>query len=326
MADKTAISWTQATWNPVSGCTPVSEGCEYCYARKMTRRFGRDFSKVTCHPDRLNIPLKRQKPTTYFMPSMGDAFHEEVPDEFLDKMFGVMAMTPWHTYLLLTKRVERMHEYVIAEERPVHFYDGSLSPRPASTATKMLWAAQALCDGGAPYKEYPIGDDMDWPLPNVWLLVTAENQKRADERIPILLATPAAKRGVSCEPLLGPLSIEPYLPVTDRTSYKAARGCLPLLSLPRLDWVIVGGESGGSPERALVERCPMEKVRHEDDTCALCHGTGWRPKPDSEAWVIDIRMQCAAAGVPFHFKGWGGPRPTSGGHLLDGREHREVPA
>jgi len=179
---------------------------------------------------------------------------------------------------------------------------------------------------------------LPWPLPNVWLGVSVENQRMADERIPVLLDTPAAVRFLSCEPLLGPLSLEPYLPVTEHTSYKAARGCLKLNGLPRISWVICGGESGpGSAKRKLVERCWHDTggfygdehhgLQHSE-TEPLKEGDGsyhWCPKPQALEWVRSLRDQCVAAGVPFFFKQWGATTPKAAGRLLDGREWDEMP-
>jgi protein gp37 len=179
-------------------------------------------------------------------------------------------------------------------------------------------------------RDLPQGIKQALLLPNVWLGVSVENQARADERIPLLLDTPAAVRFVSAEPLLGPLNLHRY--VWDEPSGLAGdweRG---------LDWCIVGGESGGPPERRLVERCetssgmPYHQFNIEGEPPERagrihkpCSGTGWRPKPEALEWVRSIRDQCQAAGVPFFFKQWGGPTPKSGGRLLDGREWGEMP-
>lgn len=278
MSDKSAIQWTEATWNPVTGCTKVSPGCAHCYAETLTKRYagrpgwpetfepwvpGNDTVRV--HPERLAIPLSWRKPRLVFVNSMSDLFHEEVSDEFIDQVFAVMALAPQHTFLVLTKRPERMRDWFnrtfscISRERSVYdelaYVRRDLNPR---------WPG--------------------WPLPNVWLGVIAENQRFADERIPILLDTPAAVRCVFCDPLLGPLSIE--------LSVRGAR-VLAQKHYPWPDWVIVGGESG---------------PKH---------------RPISPEWVRSLRDQCVEAGVPFFFKQFGGPRPASGGRLLDGREWNE---
>jgi len=168
------------------------------------------------------------------------------------------------------------------------------------------------------------GIEQHWPLPNVWLGVSVENQRMADERIPVLLDTPAVVRFLSCEPLLGPLDLRKWLkpPV-----YSGDDGTNSY-QWPPLNWVIVGGESGpGSAERKLVERCVclLPDRSWNKDECTFCGRTGWRPKPQAIRWVRSLRDQAVAAGVAYHFKQWGGPKPTSGARLLDGRTWDEMP-
>src|SRR3990167_10301118 len=118
MSDGSKIEWTEATWNPITGCNKVSQGCKHCYAERAWPRLaaprakpnlytGRDFTDVKCHPEKLDIPLRWTKPRRIFVNSMSDLFHEDVPDDFIDRVFAVAALTPWHTYLVLTKRIER---------------------------------------------------------------------------------------------------------------------------------------------------------------------------------------------------------------------------
>ena len=344
----TAIQWTDETWNPITGCAKVSPGCANCYiertpAFRMTgQRFERGRIPVRLHHDRLDQPLRWRKPRRVFVVSMGDLFHEDVPDEFICSVFAHMdvARHRGHTFQILTKRPERMRRlladadfaemvaYVSSEENVFTEYEGWES---------IEWA---------------------WPLPNVWLGVSVENQRMADERIPLLLETPAAVRFLSCEPLLGPLDLRPWLPWScsgcgfpvDRlsklanmdSSYLAGHVeggsipdvCGPLkpdTSVKGIDWVIVGGESGpGRAERKLVERC-MNYQHPRISEAEMTAGphrrdcSGWRPKPHALEWLRSIRDQCQAAGVPFFFKQWGGPTPKAGGRLLDGREWNEMP-
>ena len=274
----TSISWTEKTWNPMSGCTPISEGCANCYAKRMAQRLrGRcgypadEPFRVTLHEDKLNEPLRMWKPARVFVASMGDLFHEDVPDEFIDKVFAVMALAPWHSFLVLTKRPERMRLYALraagrvwnlARDMILSGFNGS--PLPAYE-----WK------GG----EHAMKCDDDWPLPNVWAGVTAENQARADERIPVLLQTPAAVRFVSVEPMLGLTDLR-HLHYQGITEIDALAGTHGLIrphggKCAKLGWVVCGGETG----------------------------PGARPmRPD---WVRGLRDQCQAAGVPFHFKSWG---------------------
>jgi protein gp37 len=202
----TTIEWTDRTWNPVTGCTKVSPGCDHCYAEGIARRFagGKAFPNgfdVTLRPEKLRDPLRWQKPARVFVNSMSDLFHPDIPDDYIAQVFAVMAGTPQHTYQILTKRHGRMRSLM---NRPDFRF---LATPPTS------------------HEPMP-----DWPLPNVWLGVSAEDQQRAALRIPALLATPAAVRFISAEPLLGPVRLDPLW-------QHGTWG-------PGLDWVIVGGESG----------------------------------------------------------------------------------
>jgi len=161
-------------------------------------------------------------------------------------------------------------------------------------------------------------DDMNVsrPFPNLWIGVSAENQDQADKRIPDILQTPAAVRFVSLEPILGPIDLSRYLWASGDEGEPAPRNDP---TTPSLHWCIAGGESGGPPERALVER----ESWHGQG--GMKYG-GWEPKPSAVGWVRSIRDQCQAADIPFHFKQWGGRRAKSGGRLLDGREWNEFPS
>jgi protein gp37 len=200
MGDRTGIEWTDATWNPVTGCTKVSQGCKHCYAERIFARPypGRAFTDVRCHEDRLDVPLRWKRPRRIFVNSMSDLFHEDVPDAFLARVWDVMVRCPQHSFQVLTKRPERMARAL--GPSGIGFY---------------------ACDGPVPR-----------PQPNIWLGVSVEDQATADERVPLLLRTPAAVRFLSCEPLLGPI---------DLTGLKATPGNG---FVNRLHWVIVGGESG----------------------------------------------------------------------------------
>ncbi|GAG05438.1 unnamed protein product, partial [marine sediment metagenome] len=175
----TKIEWASESWNPITGCTPISEGCANCYAKKMAQRLKGRFGypedepfRVTFHPDKLDQPLKWRKPRHIFVVSMGDLFHPGILWSDNQEIWEIMAKCPQHTFMILTKRVERMRIFLTEDLN---------------------------------YK-------LPLPLPNVYLGVTAENQQRADERIPILLQIPAAKRFVSIEPMLGPVDLTNYLP------------------------------------------------------------------------------------------------------------------
>jgi protein gp37 len=224
----TKIEWTEKTWNPVTGCTKVSPGCDHCYAEGIARRFAGSKAfpngfDVTLHPERLDAPLRWRKPARVFVNSMSDLFHDAVPDKFIAEVFAVMAIAQRHTFQVLTKRHGRMRSLL------------------SSSAFFELVAEAVRVRGEVYTHEFP-----GWPLPNVWLGVSAEDQKRADLRVPALLATPAAVRFLSCEPLLGPVDL----------------GQPNDFSPAQIDWVIVGGESGPGARpmhldwaRDIVEDC-----------------------------------------------------------------------
>jgi len=247
----TKINWTSDVWNPVA-------------AQK--------FQDVQCHQDRLNKPLLWTKPRMIFVNSMSDLFHEAVPDDFIDCVFAVMALAPWHTFQVLTKRPERMRDYLKARD--------GMGNAAICSAINALPAALGDRHGA-----------LSMPLPNVWIGVSVEDQESADKRIPILLDTPAAIRWISAEPLLGAVDIVPYIGGRaircgcgfnrdERFIIGAIKeGCVVCKKLiktyPTLDWVVVGGESG-----------PNARPMHPD-------------------WAYSIMEQCKVADVPFFFKQWG---------------------
>lgn len=234
MSDKTGIEWTDATWNPVTGCTKVSAGCDHCYAETIAHRFTGSKAypngfQVTLRPERLDQPLRWKRPRRIFVNSMADLFHDDVPDEYIAQVFAVMAAAPHHTFQVLTKRHARMRSLLNS--------DGFLD-------------AVTEADGREGYCATAGLTTYTWPLPNVWLGVSTENQKWANIRIPALLDIPAAVRFISAEPLLGPIDLD-AIPV---------RG-------PDLDWVIVGGESGPGARpmhpdwaRSLRDQCTAAGV------------------------------------------------------------------
>lgn len=294
MADKTKIEWTDATVNAINGCSVTSPGCKFCYAMKQAHRVdvrrgltaptsgGMVWTgEVRFNEKALMLPLGWKRPRTIFWNAHGDMFHENVPDEWIDRCFAVMALTPHHRHQVLTKRSARMREYISS---PRARY------RIARMIIDMLIAKRIKFDE----QTWPVISEGDsdepsdilirWPLPNVWLGVSVEDQRRADERIPDLLATPAAVRFLSCEPLLGPvdmtkITLRHFGGMPTDLSQRLGDYVQPLqgnfTDSPRIDWVIVGGESG-----------PGARPMHPD-------------------WARSIRNQCAAAGVPFHFKQWG---------------------
>lgn len=291
------IEWTQETWNPVAGCSRASAGCDNCYAVTMTHRLGamaeadiangrdpgakkkyigltvlnnrgdRHFNgKVVCDEEpggALTIPLRWKKPRTVFVNSMSDLFHREVPFGFIDRVFAVMALTPQHTYQILTKRPERMAEY----------FDG----KDASPSDRRLDVANAA-HNGTPWKGSHQGWTPvhgrpgfylpPWPLPNVWLGTSCEDQPAADARIPHLLRCPvggAAVRFLSCEPLIGGVDLrsvadDGHNSINALTGNRIEEGGV--RERHGVDWVICGGESGPGARacdiawiRSIVEQC-----------------------------------------------------------------------
>src|SRR5208283_5169289 len=228
---KTKIEWCDKVWNPVTGCTPISEGCQNCYAERMARRLAGRFGypmrggfAVTLHEDKIEEPAKWVKPRRIFVCSMADLFHEDVDEQWIRDIFHIMDIHRRHTYLLLTKRPGRMAAFIRKDRL-----------------------------------------DMAKDYPHVWLGVTAENQARADERIPILLQIPAAKRFVSIEPMLGPIYAYPYLGCTGMPD------CLFCETAgKKLDWIILGQETGPGARKA--------------------------------EWFNSIIGQCKSAGVPVFVK------------------------
>ena len=277
----TGISWTDETWNPVKGCSRVSAGCQHCYAEAQAARIVRmgkgmptaydGLVKVTAGGEprwtgrlgfdfeHLGNPLRWQRPRRIFVNSMSDLFHEDVPDEWIVDIFAVMALAPRHTFQILTKRPKRMREFLTASSR-----EFSVAGRVIGRAWEMLGRVGAGRVIARPdrYRHEGIAA-RPWPLPNVWLGVSVENQEAADERIPELLRTPAAVRFLSCEPLLGPVDLRGVPVPPSIGDVEASR---------RLHWIIAGCESGPGARPCSVE------------------------------WLRSLRDQCAAAGVPFFLK------------------------
>lgn len=305
MADRTTIQWTDATWNPIAGCNRVSEGCRHCYAERLAARGLPGFEglarfvdhsdgtrearwtgAVTVREHLMDQPLRWRRPRRIFVNSVSDLFHDAVPDEVIDRIFTVMALAPQHTFQILTKRPERMRRYLAEDRRGAwadawapgtlrlsrHEIMARLSPR-ATPDQRWLYNAERIL----------------WPLPNVQLGVSVEDQVTADTRIPYLLDTPAAIRFASYEPALGPID---WRQQPDRDHWRDwltgdSKGYLTNYSgLPRIDLVIMGGESG-----------PNARPMHPD-------------------WARQTRDQCTAAGVPFLFKQWGEWAPSPNGNVI----------
>lgn len=272
VSDQTGISWTDSTWNPVTGCTRVSAGCDHCYAVDMTKRLAKygqpnyiglvndgksHFNGVVrCHDAMLLKPFGWKKPRRVFVNSMSDLFHKDVPFEFIDKVFAVMALCPHLTFQILTKRPERAAEYL----------------------NRTDWHEGVITELNSYFgPDDPAIMAVRFPLPNVWLGTSVEDLKAADERIPHLLRCPAAVRFLSCEPLLGQVDI----------AYSCFNGADSFGSMPGINWVIAGGESGPGRREMRLE------------------------------WLESIVRQCQAAGVPVFVKQASGARPGMQGGIPD---------
>lgn len=275
----TNIEWCQETWNPVTGCTSVSEGCTNCYARRMaeTRLRGRcgypekdPFRPGLRHPKQWDKPLHWKSPRMIFVCSMGDLFHEAVPLDVIRYVLHTTILCPQHTFLILTKRPERMAEGV----------DKFIAKWKACYRVDLL--------------EY------EFPLPNLWLGVTAENQARADERIPILLQIPAAVRFVSVEPMLGPVDLtaidtgKTWPGKSETAKLNALRG---YTSSKRAKSGILGDPTTGGASRFI------DSVNFSRIDWVICGGeTGPGARQMDAQWARDLRDQCQDAGVPFFMK------------------------
>ncbi len=298
MGDNSLIQWTDATWNPVTGCTKVSDGCARCYIertipfRTQHRRFagpnGPDqpgaTTGVLLHPERLDQPLRWRRARRVFVNSLSDLFHPQVPDAFVLDVFTVMANARQHTFQVLTKRPGRMR---------------SLLANPAF---------------GNRVRDRVMGT---WPPRNVCLGVSVEDQRAAELRIPVLLATPAAVRFLSCEPLLGPVHLTTWLPAARVVCARAAGPLTPgdLAAIgqfahllrraggqPTIDWLIVGGESGLGARpmdlawaRSLIQQCRAAGVaafvKQLGRAWSLSAGLGAGHGSDPAHWPADLRVR-----------------------------------
>lgn len=285
----TKIQWTNKSWNPVTGCTEISEGCKNCYAKKMAGRLKRNPTtshkyrkgfKVTLHNDELNKPSTWKKPQKVFVCSMGDLFHQDVPYHFIDRVFATMAQNPQHTFQILTKRPKNMLAYYHSKNFCMIDQDKtSLSTRITS-----------FDYNGQDREAHVI---VKWPLPNVWIGVTAETQETANTRIPLLMKAPAAIRFVSIEPILEEINLHRFLfdtPYTPPLPVKQKNKNSP-------DWIIIGGETG-------------PKARF-----AAC------------GWFKLIQFQCKLANIPFFFKSSGDCNKFSFDDIkvFDEKKFREIP-
>jgi protein gp37 len=327
----TKIEWTTETWNPLAGCSKVSDGCKNCYAIKdAVRLAGNNNPKIAskyngttkngnnwtgqinfASEEVLTQPIRWTRPRMIFVNSMSDLFHENVSDEWIDKIFAVMALSPQHTFQILTKRADRMRDYFVK-----HFTRHLIGVE----ANKITKRGHPLTEKGFGMKcDFDVCN-MVFPLPNVHLGVSVENQKAADERIPLLLETPAAVRWLSCEPLLGEVDLtslnrEVGKIIPHTHSIDCLRGANWIYNDihktkdyynrgNRISWVVVGGESGNGARPCNID------------------------------WIRSIVKQCKASSVPVFVKQLGSVpmmleadwRKMSPYYLLNANNHLKVPA
>jgi protein gp37 len=313
MSADTKIEWASKSWNPMLGCDRVSPACDSCYAIGQARiresnphprvaaafagvvhrtDHGLDWTgQVNLLPERLGQPLGWKKPERIFVNSLSDLFHKDVPHDFIVKVFAIMALSPHHTYLILTKRHARMRS--VLQDISKRGLMAGIEFRSA-----MAWAVSKANPDRIPGlpddAEHRVYFDTPWPLPNVHLGVSVENQQWANARIPALLDTPAAVRWISAEPLLGPIRLSAAWVNMPATARPVELADLLGIGLPnRLDWVVTGGE------------------------------TGAKARPSHPDWFRSLRDQCTASDVAFFFKQWGdwGPEPAldDEGRIVRGR-------
>ncbi|MGP3699223.1 phage Gp37/Gp68 family protein [Rhodobacter sp. NSM] len=318
MAEKTTIEWCRnedgspgSTWNPITGCTLASPGCQFCYAADLaatrlsshqsraglTKRNAAGVAawtgEVRLNEQWLDSPLRWKRPRRIFVCAHADLFHEAVPDEWIDRVFAVMALAPQHTFQVLTKRAARMREYVTGGA-----WRRAMDIVCDRAVNEMLGVVLSM-PGMMPPPELP-GRRValhHWPLPNVWLGVSAEDQQRADERIPDLLSTPAAVRFGSFEPLLGPLDLTRWMP---KPYFYMARcgGC---------GRIATSEEWGADEDDCWCQHCYSRDI-HEIgglDWTIVGGESGRHARPMHPDWARSLRDQAQTAGVPFLFKQWG---------------------
>jgi|WetSurMetagenome_2_1015567.scaffolds.fasta_scaffold00191_55 protein gp37 len=350
----TKIEWTDNTWNPIIGCSKLSDGCKNCYAVTMANRLSHNPStpqytgltrsattwsgETRLVESELTKPLKWQRGRRIFVCSMSDLFHDATPDEWIDRVFAVAALCPQHTFQILSKRPKRMLEYFTKPHRPGQFLTVLDGGEIIDTPSASVRAHSAMCDllptvpADALNRAVRLIDERDgegdgfirrWPLPNVWLGATVENQEAANERIPLLLKTPAAKRFISVEPMLGPVDLNGIDVDGDHV----------MDALKSISWC-ESWERDWSPEATGV---PFEEAREyyideggvwpPTDERGACLDwvivgaeTGPKKRLMDPAWALDLRDQCASAGVPFFFK-----KDSDGRRELDGEVWEQFP-
>jgi protein gp37 len=278
MADECEVhreGCTYCVWNCVRGCAKVSAGCKRCYAERTAARFrgpgmpyeglvderGHWTGRARFVPEKLGDPLRWRKPRRVFVDSMSDLFHSDITDEQIAAVFGVMAACPQHTFQVLTKRPERMLQWF-------RWIDSETARQLDPTAVYTPWCT--VQQYGHLIGKVP-GRTAPWPLPNVWLGVSVEDQPTADERIPLLLQCPAAVRFVSYEPALGPVDFWGHFSVSDKHGEPSGPRCN-VDGSPAIAWIVCGGESGARTCEVEWIRSVVEQCRESGVACFVKQG------------------------------------------------------
>lgn len=290
--NRTNISWTKYTWNPITGCTPISEGCKNCYAKIVHERFNdTPFNEIVLHPDRLIEPIKTRKPTLVFVGSMTDIFHDDIPTEWIDEIFHSMMRSYQVTFQILTKRPQRMKEYIdgLLEDGIDRIITTNLMPPLTHSEIGFVrswhktldWQGKTFEEESYQFLYGNHGVDIKHPFHNIWFGVTAENQIEVDKRIPILLDTKVTNRFLSIEPLIDEVDISKYLDEKQLLNISSMNTKKSLFN--KIDWVIAGGETGAK-----------SKTRNMNPL-----------------WVDKIYNDCKKNNTNFFFKQWGNSKPIN---------------
>lgn len=319
MGTSSSIEWTDRTWNPLVGCSRVSEGCRHCYAERFVHRglapqhrgltIAGDGGKgprwtgdVRLVEERLGEPLRWKKPARVFVNSLSDLFHESVAFETIAAILGVMAACPHLTFQVLTKRPERACEFFAWIGESAAEMHACIGAPPQGVDERSGFCAMFVDDQpiGATREQWRAAASAPWPLPNLWLGVSVEDQRTADERIPVLLELPAALRFVSYEPALGPVDFGQYVSGRERV-HGVASPSVGYRIVDRLDWIIVGGESGpgARPFDVAWARSTIEQCRAAGTKCFVKQ-LGARPVDSVIRWIDPDRH---ALGTIHHRKG-----------------------
>lgn len=293
---RTNIEYLDYTWNPIAmRCSPVSSGCDHCWHLRMAARMAGNPAladdrrrayrggKPVLLREELTAPFRLRNPARIGVQFMGDLFHPHVRDEYRRAVFGVMVAQPQHLFVVLTKRPGLMLEW-----------SQWLESSDTDPYTACHFSALMHDDGrGAVHSKSENGERRLWPLPNVWLGVSIENQDMANTRVPELLLCPADHRWASVEPMLGPVVLDALAPNPE--AINALRCSTDPMVGNKIDWIVCGGETGPGA------------------------------RPMAWDWARQLRDQCIRTKMPFFFKQVGGNSKDPQKHTLDGKVWHQTP-